>query len=375
MALGVLALGAPALAGEEADAFGAAAALLQQRCAVAHCHAGPEPRMKMDLAPDRVIASTVGIASRTDPDVVRVAPGRPEASLLYLKLLPKSEAHYGGDRMPLHDRPLAPDELQVVRSWILSIPTAATPPGVTPAPATRRTFQDTSLWLLPTTERLGKRGFQFRVAHRFRGSADEAGFDELFGIDTGAWVLLGFAFGLSPRWEVSLQHSTYLQQEEAYVKVGLLRQERAGVSLSLLGGGSYIREEGRANPASANAQIILARRFGPVSLLAVPSYASRTNYLDEADDRGTAALGLGGEWHIGKFAILGEWIGQVDGVRDAYQSASLGVGIRTARHVFQIAATNTRGAGTSLYLPGGDLDWGTGEFRLGFNLTRYFSIR
>ena len=91
------------------------------------------------------------------------------------------------------------------------------------------------------------------------------------------------------------------------------------------------------------AQAILARRFGArVSLMLVPTYVSHTNYLDESDTRGTGAVGVGGEWRLNsKMAITGEWIGQASGVKNDFQSGSIGFSIATARHVFHLFATNT----------------------------------
>lgn len=41
-------------------------------------------------------------------------------------------------------------------------------------------------------------------------------------------------------------------------------------------------------------------------------------------------------------------------------------------HVFQVFVLNTAGLTTPQYLPGGDLRMSDGEFRLGFNIFRWF---
>ena len=148
------------------------------------------------------------------------------------------------------------------------------------------------------------------------------------------------------------------------------------MSLSILASASNAREPGRENTASLGAQVILAGRLGNrISLLAVPMYVSRTNYLDADDDRGTAALGLGGQWNLTRrYALTVEWIGQLSGVEAEYQSFSMGFSILTAHHVFNLLATNTSGVHTELYAPGGDLDVRDGDFRLGFNLAVVFPL-
>jgi hypothetical protein len=358
------------------DLSPAVSEMLATRCGI--CHAGSRPRMGLNLEPARLYRSTVNVPSRSDPELLLVAPGDPDASLLYRKLLPPEEGWYHGQRMPQRGKELDDAEMELVHRWIASFPEEVWGRSEK-APEERRTwsFQGSFLVNLPTTEALRRNGFSFRIAHRFRGDVTDAGLDDLFGIDTGAWVSLGLAYGISRRWEVGLQHSTYLQQEEVYAKVAALEQTRGSpISLSVLAGASYLRETGLANRGTVNLQVILGRRFGRVSLLAVPSWSDRVNFNDPGTDGGTLALGLGAEWHLTpKFAILGEWVGQLSGVKDEYQSASLGFGIRTARHVFQLVATNTRGMQTPIYLPGGDLDWLDGDFRLGFNLTRFFGVR
>jgi len=59
-------------------------------------------------------------------------------------------------------------------------------------------------------------------------------------------------------------------------------------------------------------------------------------------------------------------------VQAEYQSFSLGFSILTGRHAFNLIATNTAGTHADLYAPGGDLDWGERDFRLGFNIAVNF---
>ena len=216
---------APAWGSTEEEAFDDVARLFASRCALSGCHVGPRPKMKMSLERGSIYRSTIQVPSRTEPSVFRVAPGDPEASLLYRKLLPAGEGQYHGNRMPRLFPPLEETEMEIVRTWIESFPEERWGPVQDRGPAAPSwSFQGSFLANLPTPERLGKKGFQFQLAHRFRGAARDAGLEELFGIDTGAWVSIGLAYGISRRWEVGLRHSTYLQQEEGYFKVGILEQ-------------------------------------------------------------------------------------------------------------------------------------------------------
>jgi len=283
--------------------------------------------------------------------------------------------------MPKGMAPLADEELQVIRRWIESFPREVwgDPAAPDPVPvATVRPFHDGFLANLPTTAPLGAKGFEFRIAHRFKAAASEAGGSELYGLDSGAWVSLGLAYGLSDIWELGLRHTNLEQANELYVKATPLRQAPEGspVSLAVIASGSHLHEEGRVHENRAGAQVVVARRLADwLSVMAVPSYYKPLHYLDPDDDRGTLAIGVGAEWRIREeIAIITEWVGQIDGVMAPYQSASIGVSVATARHSFQILLTNTSGTHTDLYLPGGDLDWGDGDFRIGFNLSRTWDL-
>lgn len=68
----------------------------------------------MDLSPAQLRANTVGVASTEVPGRLRISPGAPEASVLYLKLTPTPPS---GARMPLGGS-LDAASIQTIRDWI-----------------------------------------------------------------------------------------------------------------------------------------------------------------------------------------------------------------------------------------------------------------
>ncbi len=290
----------------------------------------------------------------------------------------------------MHAPPLGADEEAVLRDWIGSfdpavwgdpepVPPIAEQAAIPPAPRDERPvpiFQDTHLINLPTTETLGASGLEMRFLHRFKESVKEAGWYNLGGLDGGAWISFGVAAGLGERVDLGLRRTNLFKDWEAYGKYALARQRPGGAPLSFSAvlGYEYLQDRNAANRNRVSLSLPLARRFGErLSLLAVPMIATRTDPFDPADTDGTVALGLGGElWLNSYLALTGEWIGQLAGVDAPYQSGSIAFSIFTARHVFRLVLTNTNGTHTSLYAPGGELDWGEGEFRLGFNIVRTF---
>jgi uncharacterized beta barrel domain-containing protein DUF5777 len=365
----------------ETDDFAPVARLLRSRCAMAGCHAGTDAAQGLRLETDRIYRSAVNVRARTDPKTLRVMPGSPDRSLLYLKLLPPDQGLYRGPRMPYAMDPLSEEEIALVRRWIDSFPADRWgPPPESEIPrAAPRTFQDSHLANLPTPDSLGAGTLEFRILHRFKPSATDAGSQGLYGLDGGAWISIGLAYAFTDGVEVGLRRTNFERDYEIHTKWLLLRQETGHSPLSFAVRGSYsnLRETGRSNRDRFGAQAILGRRFGRrVSAMLVPTYVTRTNYEDADDRRGTGAVGVGTEVRLGdKWAITAEWIGQTSGVKSPNQGASLGLSIATARHVFHLIASNTAASHTDLYAPGADLDLDREDFRLGFNISRSYTPR
>ena len=345
------------------------------------CHAGPKPAQGMNLAMDHLYRSTVNVPAKTDSRFLRVSPGDPDRSLLYLKLLSPHQGGYRGPRMPLSMDPLNDDEIALIRTWIAAFPEDSwgqAAPQTAPAPASPRLFQDAYLSNLPTSDTLGAKTLEFRFAHRFKASAPDAGSHGFYGLDSGAWISLELIYGLSDRFEAGFRRTNLEVDYEGYFKWALLRQAagHSPLALTFRGGVSNVRESERFNRTRASAQLVVAARLGEhVSLMLVPTYVTHTNTFDAEDDRGTGAVGAGGEFRFGaRYAVTAEWVGQTSGVKAPFQSASLGFSVATARHAFQIFLTNTQGVHTDLYAPGGDLDVEDGEYRIAFNISRTFVL-
>lgn len=366
-------------AADDSDPFARVGHLLQSRCAMPGCHLGPEAKAGLRLEVGQIYPTAVNVRARTEPLLLRVSPRSPDQSLLYLKLLPQDRGHYRGPRMPLSMDPLSAEEIALVRQWIEAFPADRWPePSKAEASARPpRTFHDSALVNLPTPDPLGRGALEFRILHRFKSPAREAGSHDFYGLDSDAWVSIGLAYGLGDTVEAGLRRTNLQHDFEAYSKWAPIRQTpgRAPLSLALRGSVSNLRETIGVNRNRYGAQAVLARRFGDhLSLMLVPTYVTRTNYVDGTDQRGTGAVGVGGEWRLNtRMAVTGEWIAQLSGVRNEVQSGSIGFSIATARHAFQVFATNTPGAHTDLYVTGGDVKLSDGDFRLGFNISRTFT--
>jgi hypothetical protein len=107
------------------------------------CHPGVNP--SLDLTEGNSYDQLVGIPALEDPTLFRVVAGDPARSFLYLKLggePPVADIPAIGTRMPPRAPPIDPDDLDLVRRWILQgakdvdgrtggpqVATPGTPPG------------------------------------------------------------------------------------------------------------------------------------------------------------------------------------------------------------------------------------------------------
>lgn len=87
--------------------------LFMPRCGANACHGGPGPAAGLSLEVDPY-ANLVNVPSDADPAFLRVTPGDPDASLLYLLLL--DDAH-NARKMPLNGQ-LEAYEIEAIKTWI-----------------------------------------------------------------------------------------------------------------------------------------------------------------------------------------------------------------------------------------------------------------
>lgn len=366
-----------------------------------------------------------------------IVAGDPDGSYLLQKMTGAKGIQ--GDVMPLGGDPLPKADLEAVRTYITLLgergkagpaaPTDAPPGDTTPPPGDTTPPPDDGaaeppgdekkpskppfhgVWQinLPSTTSLGRRNFEFRIDHRFGRVGEERG---AFGLDAGAIISYGFAYGILDGWDVVLRRTSSRKGYEFGTKYIPIRQE-AGKPVSFGGYASveYFRDfpSSTANPWSGNFQLLLSRLwFDRWSTMLVLGYSLRTDHqaapqVDLPDDgvdgpvavrdrRGTLGVGIGSTVWLGqkkKWGIDMEYNlpipadaffyngGNADPAGSNIGSWSIGGSIRTGLHFFQIFITNTREIHTNLYAPGGQSKnpfADRGSFFFGFNLSRKWGL-
>lgn len=86
------------------------------RCALPGCHGGTPVAQGLSLEDGLAYSNLVGIPSTELPSFLRVEPGDPFDSYLFMKL--SGDSRIAGDRMPLIGSPLGIAELDDLRQWI-----------------------------------------------------------------------------------------------------------------------------------------------------------------------------------------------------------------------------------------------------------------
>lgn len=88
------------------------------RCAVAGCHVGAGAQEGMDLSAGQTHSNVVNVSSHQLPQFLRVEPGDPSDSYLYMKLA--GDPRILNQRMPFGGPYLSDEELEAVAAWILA---------------------------------------------------------------------------------------------------------------------------------------------------------------------------------------------------------------------------------------------------------------
>jgi hypothetical protein len=98
-----------------ADAESVQLEIFSEHCLGAPCHSGDSPAAGLDLESADLESRVVGVGSGTCAGWVRVVPGSPDESLLYVKVAGEPPC---GQPMPIGGDPLDEEQLGCIADWI-----------------------------------------------------------------------------------------------------------------------------------------------------------------------------------------------------------------------------------------------------------------
>jgi len=258
---------------------------------------------------------------------------------------------------------------------------------------------------------------EFKVTHNFGDIAGKSGgIKSFFGLDNATDVRIGFQYGLSKRFNlIAARAKGALEVTQIYelgVKYRLLQQandSKHPLSLALFASANVSTRqaqnldiEGRkregsfenfSDRLSQTVQLLIARKFGTVSLQLSPTIVNQ-NFVIADDDKTIFAFGGGFRLPVkGKFSIIMDYfhpfrsqrsidslksrsyqeIGRLNGLR-FYDVLGVGIELLTEGHVFHLNFTNATEILENRFIHRTITSWGKGQYRWGFTITRDFDL-
>ena len=219
----------------------------------------------------------------------------------------------------------------------------------------------------------------FRILHRF-GSLDQ-GYKNFFGLDQAS-MRMSFDFGLLHNLMAGVGRSTFKKEVDAFVKYAPICQSTgpgsspvtvalvSGITIDGLPWSDPTRQNYFTSRMAYYNQIIIGRKFSEALTLQVMPTMVHKNLVQLATDKNDIyALGVGGRIKLSKrMAFTWDYTGY-------YNPLSFGLDIETGGHVFQLHVSNAAGMNERAFITETTGQWGQGQVRFGFNLSRMFQLK
>ncbi|MEM6769459.1 MAG: DUF5777 family beta-barrel protein, partial [Bacteroidota bacterium] len=134
-----------------------------------------------------------------------------------------------------------------------------------------------------------------------------------------------------------------------------------------------------AHRMAFNGNLILARKFGDAFSLQVIPGVTHRNLVPFEGENTIFSLGGAARYQVSRvLAFVADATMPFSSTitSDNGYSMPIGVGLEwdTGGHVFQLNFTNATGLFETDYIPYTTSNWGGGEFRIGFTISRWFNL-
>jgi len=258
---------------------------------------------------------------------------------------------------------------------------------------TTATFKTTRVVNFPSVETTGKKLLDFRIMHRF--GEVSTGFDNFFGLDGPAGIKIAFDYGLNSWITLGIGRSSYDKLIDGNFKARLLRQttdNKTPISMTYQG---VMNVTAKKDPRisqginkygyftsrlSYSNSITIARKFNDKLSLEIHGFHVHYNMTDSNKDKNDIfAAGISGRFKLtARMALTFEYahrLNQYVEDKSLYQDpVSIGLDIETGGHVFQVHITNGYGINEVQFIPYSTSNILKGQIRLGFNISRVFTM-
>lgn len=229
----------------------------------------------------------------------------------------------------------------------------------------------------------------FRILHRF-GTLDQ-GYKNFFGLDQAS-MRMSFDFGVLHNLMAGAGRSTFKKEVDAFIKYAPIRQSTglsssspltlafvSGVTVDGLPWSDPARENYFSSRLAFYHQAILGRKFNEsFTLQLMPTMVHKNLVQAASDPNDIFAMGVGGRLKLSKrMALTWDYTHVLVGMPASgyYNPLSIGLDIETGGHVFQLHVTNAIGMNERAFITETTGQWGKGQIRFGFNLSRTFQLK
>jgi len=264
-----------------------------------------------------------------------------------------------------------------------------------------QTFRHSRIINSHSIETLPARKMDFRIVHRFGDLAGaNGGWPTFYGLENASDVSIGFEYGVTDRLMLGISRTKgagpLKQNINSFVKAKIMSQGSRGrlpVSMSVIGmlSASTMQKseiEGDLNffakgthRLTSHFGLHVARKFSDKFSGQFNAQWTYRNVVLQGDDNDLVSIGGGFRAQVSQsLAILGDvTFPLLSDLRTADNDyyPSLGIGFEfdtSGGHVFQLNLTNSQGTVETDYIPYTRSNWGDGEFRLGFTISRLFNM-
>lgn len=263
------------------------------------------------------------------------------------------------------------------------------------------TFKGTRVINAQTVQSVSKNTMEFNIAHRF-GDMDitdkkgnNLGGHTLYGLENASNIRFSLTYGITDKLSVGIGRSKMNEHVDGNLKYRFLEQKEGAMPISAAYYGNVtasfvanLPSSKFENGMSYVHQLIIASKLSrAISLEVLPTFVHR-NYVDQTilhptnssvDENDIFALGFAGRIKATtRLAFVFDYFHSFSEFRTSdngfYDAIGVGVEIETGGHVFHINVTNSAGLIENDLIPSTTSDWGQGEYKLGFNISRVFSF-
>jgi len=261
----------------------------------------------------------------------------------------------------------------------------------------RSTWKSPMLINSYTTETERKGVLDFKISHRFGNIGGQSGGGHsLFGLDRASNIRFSFDYGVTEEFQIGIGRSKTNENIDGLLKYKFLKQKKESMPITavILSNTAFTPEKDPSGNFSkiahrfsfVNQVIIGSKLNNKLSVLFSISLYHKNLVVQTAgfnglkEDNDLFSLGCGTRYRITKkLSVVGEYNHTLGELRNSinyayYHPFSCGIELETGGHVFHINLSNSSGLIFQDLLDAESDSWGNGEFKLGFRISRFFSL-